>query len=328
MDEGVDLYERYNPVYDWEKLGEAISFAWVKGTDGVGRASWPADTYVRKLRAVGVPWGLYHFAEPGDPVAQAHAYLTELVRLGWQPDAQHLVPALDMESAGMPVALRGPFAWSWLETVHAELGNREALYASTSWLRTLNPDARPYDWDLTWAAEYSINDGQPHAIHGYAGRVDVHQYTSKGSVAGITGWVDRNRTANVQLLLANGSKSVSADVQVDKVQAITQAQIGRPNLEASYLWTDTYGFANKAFTGTEAIKALLATVIANQHDDLSEEAVLAHLDGSLVAAVQAVVAHDVVPALAELKSLIASGASTDAAALLDALAERLSAHTP
>lgn len=323
MDEGVDLYQRYNTVTNWAALGQAIRFGWVKGTDGFGRASWAADAYVRGLESVGVPWGLYHFAEPGSATAQAHVYVDELLRLGWAPDAHHLVPALDLESAGMPVAMRGPFAWEWLETVHAELANREALYASTSWLRTLNPDARPYDWDLTWAAEYGVNDGQPHPIHGYTGRVDVHQYTSKGTLPGVSGWVDRNRTASVQLLLANGSKSVSADVQIDKVQMISEAQIGRKNLEASFLWTDTYGFGRDNLAIVTQLKAMVATVLANQQDDLTQQGVLDHLDASY----QKLVTDIILPALVEIKVAVQSGAHEDANALLDAMADRLQSHS-
>jgi hypothetical protein len=118
----------------------------------------------------------------------------------------------------------------------------------------------------------------------------------------------------------DGKDNVTADVQIDQVPKISGAQIGRPNLEASYLWTDTYGFGRDNLANTNAIKAMVATVLANQKDDLTQQGVLDHLDASYTKLVSDII----LPALADIKTAVASGAHEDANALLDAMAARLS----
>lgn len=318
MTTGIDLYQRYNVVTDWNALASRVDFAWIKVSDGGAQPVVHADAYVAACVAREVLWGGYHFAEPGDPVSQALVFVAQLRRLGFSPDGRHLAPILDIENGGIPVAQRSPFVRAFLETVHAAFDCRVGTYSSTSWLAQLDVDAMPYDWDITWAAEYGNNDGTRHAIAHYGGRVDAHQYTSRGIVAGVSGWVDLSYASNVGLLTAEES-DVTADIQIDKVPVIAGAQIGRPGLEAAFVWTDTYNSALKAAQDSAASKAMLATVLANQKDDLSSADVLAHLDASY----HALVTDVVLPALQAIKDAVASGAHAEADAIVDALAARL-----
>jgi GH25 family lysozyme M1 (1,4-beta-N-acetylmuramidase) len=206
----VDLYQRYNNVTDWNALARAVGGAYVKYSDGTGGASTPADNYATRCRVASIPYGGYHFAQPGDPVAQARVFLAQYARLGG-----NLAPALDLESGDIPYAARGNFARQFLETVHAQYPI-VVLYASASWLATLRPDTWPYDWDRTWVAAYGNNDGTRHALTGYGGRVDMHQYTSSGRVAGVSGAVDLDWTDNLDAFrldqtAGSGSAPVSED---------------------------------------------------------------------------------------------------------------------
>lgn len=187
----VDLYQRYNPVSNWGQLAAAVDAAYIKYSDGNGGASTPAETYVNGCRTNGIPYGGYHFAQPGDPVAQARVFIDQYRRLGGL-----LAPALDLETGEIPYAQRPAFARRFLEAVHQEYP-LVVLYASASWLASLNPDSWPYDWDRTWCASYGANDGQRHAITAYRGRVDMHQYTSVGRIAGVSGHVDLDHTDNL-----------------------------------------------------------------------------------------------------------------------------------
>ncbi|MET9262423.1 GH25 family lysozyme [Amycolatopsis sp. NPDC004079] len=191
----VDLYQKYNAVTHWNTLKAAVDGAYIKYSDGNGPAQVTADAYVSGCKNAGIPWGGYHFAEPGDPVRQADVLVSMYRRYGGQ-----LLPALDLESGGIPLAARAGFARAFLERVHQSY-SRVALYASTSWLTALRPDTWPYDWDVTWAAEYNVNDGTRHAVRYYGGRVDLHQYTSNGRIPGGTaGSVDLSYTDNLPAL--------------------------------------------------------------------------------------------------------------------------------
>lgn len=202
----VDLYKAYNNVTDWSALAGAVSGAYLKYSDGTGGAHVPADGYAAGCLRAGIPFGGYHFAEPGDAVAQAQVFIAQYQRLGGQ-----LAPALDLESGGIPAAARATFARQFLETVH-EAYPLVVLYASGSWLASLNPDAWPYPWDRTWCAEYGINNGARHARRAYGGRVDLHQYTSVGRIAGVSGNVDLDYTDDLSaLLLASAPASTVED---------------------------------------------------------------------------------------------------------------------
>src|SRR5437763_1001595 len=130
----VDLYARYNPVTDWSALKSAVDGAYIKYGDGTGPAAVPPDDYVSHCRGQKIPYGGYHFAQPGSPLGQAELLIAQYQRLGGQ-----LAPALDLESGGIPVDQRVAFARAFLEHVH-QYFPAVVLYASASWLATLKPD--------------------------------------------------------------------------------------------------------------------------------------------------------------------------------------------
>lgn len=214
----IDLYQKYNTVTNWTALAGAVSGAWIKVSDGTGQALVHADAYVAGCTTHHIPWGPYHFAEVGDPRAQARVFVAESRRLGWAADEHHLVPVLDMERGEIPATQRAGWSRAFMEEVHAALaGARVGIYSSTSWLASLQPDSWPYDWDITWAAEYGPNDGQRHPIVHYTGRVDGHQYTSAGSVPGVSGRADLTWAANLNLLLAQGVSDMEIGDRFDVV---------------------------------------------------------------------------------------------------------------
>lgn len=189
MTAGVDIY-RYQTVTDWRAFATFAKFAWVKLTDGNGRAQVAGDKQVNGCKSVGVPVGGYHYAQPGDPTRQARVFLDEVRRLG----ADDIAPALDLEAPFTPDANARSFALSFLREVVRQ-GYRPAVYMSASWAGALRPDR----WDIPglviWVAAYGSNNGRRDpasvAAH-YPGRVDVHQYTSIGRVPGVRGNTDLN----------------------------------------------------------------------------------------------------------------------------------------
>jgi GH25 family lysozyme M1 (1,4-beta-N-acetylmuramidase) len=285
----VDLYQKYNNVTDWPALSHVVDGAWIKVTDGVGPAAVRADAYVAGCRSAGIRWGGYHFAEPGDARAQARAFVAELKRLGWAADDRHLVPVLDLENNSIPTASRAAFARAFLEEVHAELGVHVALYSSTSWLASLNPDSWPYDWDRTWAAEYSVNDGVRHVIVHYGGRVDAHQYTSAGSLPGVAGRVDLTWTADIGPLLAREDDMGYAD---DVMQWMQNERLGKlPAGHRFYgknvgdMLLDATSYADDAATAAAAAKEAAEAVKADV------AALRAELGAAVANAVQAYLAE-------------------------------------
>lgn len=283
---GVDLYPRYNIVTDWVALARIIDFAWVKLTDGTAQPLVHADAYVAGCAAHGIPWGGYHFAEAGDPVVQADAFVAQLRRLvGWR-----LAPALDIESGDIPSSQRAAFARTFIERVRAAFDCRITLYSSTSWLTNyLNPDSWPYNWDITWAAEYGANDGYNHPIVHYSGRVDCHQYTSQGYVAGIAGACDLDYTADLSLITAKGDDMEPTDTVKDPGPG-----------HWGWIWLNAQQITNHIDAKVDALAAALKSLgadldlfeAAEANRDMALTAQVTKAEGEILTAVAAIQAGD------------------------------------
>lgn len=201
---GVDLFDRYQDVTDWRRVRDAgVRFCIIKATDGAGRATAPADVFVRGARTVGIPVGLYHYAQlTPTPEAQAAVLAGEVRRLA----PLQLPPALDLEGDFHPrstdsalvraqkVARATDFARRFLLTLGAAGHPRTMLYANTSFLAQLRPETWGIPGLLIWAADYGPNDGTRHPdLSPYTGPVAIHQYTDRGTVPGVvSGGVDLN----------------------------------------------------------------------------------------------------------------------------------------
>jgi GH25 family lysozyme M1 (1,4-beta-N-acetylmuramidase) len=190
---GVDLFQRYNTVTDWHQVtADGVRDVYVKLTNGTSVASVPGDAYVSGARSAGLSVGGYAYALAGDPAAQARAFAGELKRL----NACDIAPALDYEDSSLPLSGQAGRAWvtTFLSALHQALPSlpKLALYASGSVLSALGAGSIsvPGVQLIVWDAEYGANDGQAHPVHAYTGHIDIHQFTSAGSLPGIAGQVD------------------------------------------------------------------------------------------------------------------------------------------
>lgn len=170
--EGIDV-SRYQKEIDWSAVRDSgIAFAYVKATEGTRLVDPYLARNLAGARQAGIPVGVYHFARPGDPVAQARFFRTTVsgpVDLPW---------ALDIE-----VDVDDPA--SFVDRFVAELaahGLRAIVYTYLAYWRQHLSGTR----HRLWIAAY--RSAQP-SVPG----MEVWQYTSSGSVPGIQGRVDRNR---------------------------------------------------------------------------------------------------------------------------------------
>ena len=194
MAKGIDIYSRYQTVTNWPAVkASGVSYVWVKLSDGSGLPNGgrnPGDGQVTGAKAAGIPVGGYHFSQPGSAERQADIFIAEVRRLG----ATGLVPMLDLEDnppksnkANIPDSQKKAWGIAFCRQV-ASHGFRPGVYMNNALAKLLRPDT----WGITglaiWIARYGA---KPDAA---AGRYDVHQYSSAGSVPGITGSVDLNES--------------------------------------------------------------------------------------------------------------------------------------
>lgn len=203
MTYGIDIYDRYQDIVNKIALRDSpYDFAYVKGTDGGGGANVPPDFFVDEIRSIGVPTGLYHYAQLSpSPEAQA-TVLTNAIQ---RTNARDLPPALDLEEPHPMAFGSRTFAERFLIKL-VQFGFRQVvLYANTSMLTAIrawemHDVIRQHGGELLiWAANYGNNNGtydQSDAnrlLAAYPHPVWIHQYTSTARVPGIPGNVDGNK---------------------------------------------------------------------------------------------------------------------------------------
>lgn len=189
---GVDLHPYYQRGTN---ALPGVEYGWLKMCDGakkyVGKfdgREWTADAHAALFRRLGIPFGGYVYAQPGDGAAEARVLWAECQRL----DGTGVAPGVDIESGTQ-------HTWSASEARDhgrafcaqiRKLGVRPAVYMGLDLLQATNPASWPED-PVIWAPRYGARpDAGGRYTHGY----DVHQYSSTGSLPGSAGAVDWNQS--------------------------------------------------------------------------------------------------------------------------------------
>lgn len=192
-----------NATPHWDAVKKAgIAGVWMKVSEGSSFIDPDWDARSSAARAAGLPVGGYHFARPasGAGVAQATTFARHLGKIG----PHDLRPVLDLEDTGhlSSFDLR---AWvhDFNQKVLALTGTGPILYSYSAFLRGLEWTT-PAGYGL-WLADYSVDDGKEHTVFPPPPwkKYVAHQYTSRGTVAGVSGYVDRTSAPSLIPLLAH-----------------------------------------------------------------------------------------------------------------------------
>ncbi|WP_158882006.1 glycoside hydrolase family 25 protein [Amycolatopsis anabasis] len=182
MAKGIDVYTRYQRVYNWHQV-RAAGYEWVYIKVSDGNANRPDNGYAQGAKAATMKAGAYHYAQPGDPIAQANRLADRAEQIG----ATDLAPALDLEHPFVPSRAAIDFAIRFLLQIRAR-GHRPCLYANNAMLKViLGPVRAAVPEVIVWAARYGAEPSVPY---------DVWQHSQHGHVPGISaGSVDLNQGA-------------------------------------------------------------------------------------------------------------------------------------
>lgn len=208
---GIDV-SRFQGAIVWPSVaGAGVRFAFVQASRGSGTdctvkpAQCGADPYFATNRlaaeTAGIRVGAYHraFATGGtvaearaDAIAEADVFLASVGSL----QSGELVPVLDVETpfTGMTSTTLRTWIRVWVKRVNRRLGRKPMIYTNaTSWGATGNTKEFAKAKYPLWVAEWGVSRPTVPAFnwarHGYS----VWQYTSSGSVPGISGDVDMDR---------------------------------------------------------------------------------------------------------------------------------------
>lgn len=185
---GIDV-SKWQGNIDWSQVKTAVSFAIVRagfrGSSG-GIAEDPyAGANIQGASSNGIKVGLYFYS-----IAQNEAQAVEeaslAVAIARKYGGVSLPIYIDMEDnrqLGMSTAERDAIVMAFCRTVQSA-GYSAGVYANKNWLTNyLTPSS--YGNISIWLAQYNTEVT-------YKGRYDIWQYSSKGSIPGISGNVDLN----------------------------------------------------------------------------------------------------------------------------------------
>lgn len=206
---GIDVSSWQGGI-NWSSVrGAGIEFAWMKATEGLTYKDPTFSANYLNAYHAGVIRGAYHYARPDVSGGAAQASFFASNGGAWSRDNLTLPGVLDIEGTcyGYSQAAMRQWVLDFYTTYKARTGRDVVIYTSPSWWNSCTGgwsgmSARSPLWVAHWtsAASPSIPSGFPYWT--------VWQYTSTGSVSGVSGNVDRDRFSGDRsrlLALANNT---------------------------------------------------------------------------------------------------------------------------
>lgn len=181
---GIDISHYQGSVF-WEAVGESkMAYVYLKATEGGDRIDHRYKENIDLAHQHGLKVGSYHFYRPKSPQqTQLQNFMTQC-----RPGDQDLIPMIDVESAGgLSIDAFRDSLFTFLHLVEQAYKQKPLIYTGANF----------YDrYLLGTLHDYKVMIAQ------YTSRVPVlkddldfvlWQYTGKGHLNGINGYVDKSR---------------------------------------------------------------------------------------------------------------------------------------
>jgi GH25 family lysozyme M1 (1,4-beta-N-acetylmuramidase) len=203
---GIDV-SHYQGTISWGAVAsDGVDFAIIKATEGRKYVDPKFASNRTNAQLAGVTVGMYHVASPSKSTADARAEADHFLHVS-TPTIGNVIPALDIEISNVPdgMSTKALETWikAWLNRVTSKLGVRPMIYGSQYLFDTLLRNS-------TWFADHGIDlwfawPRTPLPNHMPANDWQGQgwtfwQWSWTGSIAGISGDVDRDRYADTNLL--------------------------------------------------------------------------------------------------------------------------------
>ena len=182
---GIDL-SRYQGDVFWETVGENTKMAYVylKATEGGDRIDPKFERNIELAHRYGLKVGSYHFFRPKTPLQKQLENFTAQCL----PGEQDLIPMIDVETTG------GLTTQQFCDSLLTFLGMIEEAYHQKPLVYTFR---NFYNWHLVGKLnDYQLMvamylDEEP--VLADERDITLWQYTGKGRIVGINGYVDKSR---------------------------------------------------------------------------------------------------------------------------------------
>ena len=195
--EGIDV-SHWQETIDWVKVaGAGKKFAYLKATESTDFLDNRYATNRSKAKANGIKVGAYHFARPGTNANDAVNEATWFIQNA-APISGELLPVLDLEvTGGLTDAQLEAWTKAFMDRVYSLTGVRGAIYVSPSfWSSNVGNSTKiaAAGYKVLWIAHWTTGSAPTVPGSNWNGNGwTFWQYTSSGTVNGISGRVDLNR---------------------------------------------------------------------------------------------------------------------------------------
>lgn len=182
---GIDV-SHYQRSIDWETVADNshMAYVYIKASEGADRIDERYEENIKLAHGYGLKVGTYHFYRPKiDQQLQLENFISQC-----KPSEQDLIPMIDVETnSGLSTEAFCDSLFKFLELVEHAYRQRPLVYTGTNFYnRHL---AGKLDRYLLMIAQYS--DREP--VLADERDVTLWQYTGKGHVGGVNGFVDKSR---------------------------------------------------------------------------------------------------------------------------------------
>ena len=194
---GLDV-SHWQGTIDWAKVAKAgYKFSFMKATEGGTYTDPSYDTNRANANANGIVIGAYDFAQPSTTAGQAEAEADYFVKVA-TPKTGDLVPVLDLETTnGLSAANLQTWVKKWMYRVYQRTGLRASIYVSPSfWTSAMGGTAwfAQNGFRTLWIAHWTSGTSPTVPATSWGGSSwTFWQWTSSGTVPGISGRVDLDR---------------------------------------------------------------------------------------------------------------------------------------
>lgn len=138
-----------------------------------------------------IPLGAYYYAyanEPGEGKKEAENCLKYIAEKEFELPIFYDIE--DNSIQGLSTEDLTSIVREFVDVIK-DAGYKPGIYASKYWLEN-EIDVSKFDDCTIWCASYGTNNGEAQEKAKYSGRHEIWQYTSRGFVQGINGYVDKN----------------------------------------------------------------------------------------------------------------------------------------
>jgi GH25 family lysozyme M1 (1,4-beta-N-acetylmuramidase) len=195
--EGIDV-SHWQGTIDWAKVRAAgKKFAYIKASEHTTFVDDKYQTNRSRAKTAGLKVGAYHFARPNIGTTDAYAEADHFIETAdWT--SGELRPVLDLEdTGGLSSSALQTWVKAFVQRIYDRTGVRAVIYVSPAFWSSKMGNSTWFaknGYDVLWIAHWTTAGSPSVPAENWGGKSwTFWQYTSDGSVPGISGRVDLDR---------------------------------------------------------------------------------------------------------------------------------------